>query len=515
VSRSTTELDSAVDGGTDSPRPGRLRVFALAFLGLLALLLVRNRALLSVVVNETGDSAANSIITGQAKHFHLLVGNYSRLGFSHPGPAYFYVQALGEWLCHDLFGIVPSPWNGQALAVLALNSAFVAATVTVLTGWARSWVPVALVVGVVLGYFAVHGDVVAVVWMPLMYVTPFLLLLTASASVAAGRIGDLWAVGLAGGFLVHGHAEFLFFVPVIAGAALVVAWRRERGALIRQHRNALILLAVIAVFALPMVVNLVLHWPGEFAKYTGYGSSNRAGGHTPLQAIGYALRFWPGGWAAAPTAVALFGAVVLLDRGLPRTRLLRASETQTRLLAAGAAVAGLATLLFVGYAARGIDDLHRDYVGYFSRAVPLLLMALLALGLGNLVEPGRVAYTLAGAATAAATVTAALSPTLVTPRETIDDLPRVVDALSARSAGRSVVLDVRHNAWPELDALIVAGTRRGMRICARDPSWRFMVTAEFVCSARDLDTGVPFRLQMPPADGIMVGRAVLTAQPEA
>lgn len=479
-------------------------MFGLAFAVLFALLLVRNRALLSVAVNETGDSAANSIIVGQAKHLRLLVGNYSRLGFSHPGPAFLYVQAFGEWLCHDVLHLVPTPWNGQAIAVLAVNCALVAAALAVLAGWARSWVPVALAASVFFGYFAVHGEVLAVAWLPLMYFAPFLLLLTAASSVAAGRIGDLPLLGLAGGFLVHGHAEFLFFVPVIVAAALALAWRRERGGLFREHRRAWLALAgIAALFALPIVVNLVLHWPGEFARYAGYGTSQRAGGHPPRQALGYALRFWPGGRAAAVVvAPALFGAVLLVARVLPQPQFLRT----------GAAIAGLALALFVGYAARGIDDLSQDYVGYFSRAVPLLLMALLALGLGNLITPGRLAYALAAAGAATGFAATALSPAPVTARETIDDLPQIVDALSRRTGGRPIVLDVEHDAWPELDALIVAGHRRGVRICARDPAWRFMVTSEFICDRRDRETGRGFRLSLASPGGTVVGRAVITGE---
>jgi hypothetical protein len=494
----------------DTPnRPRALSVFGAAATGLFMLLLVRNRTLLSVVVNESGDSAANSIIVGQAKHFRLLVGNYSRIGFSHPGPAFFYVQAFGEWLGHDVLHLVPTPWNGQALAVLALNSTLVAAALTVIAGWARSWVPVGLVAAVLFGYLAVHGELVAEVWLPLMYFPPFLLLLVAAASVAAGRVGDLPLLALAGGFLVHGHAEFLLFVPVIAGAGLAAAWWRLRGALVRQHRRAwLVTLGVAALFALPVAVNLVLHWPGEFARYAGYGGSSRAGGHPPLAALGYALRFWPGGGVTgALAAVVLFAGVLLLAR-----------VRRSPLLWTGAAVAGLAAALVIGYAARGIDDLSQDYVGFFSRAVPVTLMALLALAVGNLVEPGRVAVaaaaTMAAATMAAATFAAlALSPTPVTRRETIDNLPAVVGALARATGGRPVLLDTDHDAWPEMDALIVAGHRTGLRICARDPSWRFMVTGEFVCTARDIQTGHAYRLSLDGSGGTVVGRAVLATEP--
>ena len=43
---------------------------------------------------------------------------------------------------------------------------------------------------------------------------------------------------------------------------------------------------------LPIVVNLVLHWPGDFGKYISYGGSGQAGGHGLRQVVDYALWFW-------------------------------------------------------------------------------------------------------------------------------------------------------------------------------------------------------------------------------
>src|SRR5688572_15737110 len=103
-----------------------MKVWSAVFAAVFGMLLARNRFLFSTPIHELGDSGANSIIVNQAKHFSLLVGNYSRLGFSHPGPGFIYVQAAGEWLFHDVLALVPTPWNGQLIALYALNSAMLA-----------------------------------------------------------------------------------------------------------------------------------------------------------------------------------------------------------------------------------------------------------------------------------------------------------------------------------------------------------------------------------------------------
>jgi hypothetical protein len=46
--------------------------------------------------------------------------------------------------------------------------------------------------------------------------------------------------------------------------------------------------AVIGLFLLPIVLNLVLHFPGEFDEYRDYATSYQAGGHGLSAAISLA-----------------------------------------------------------------------------------------------------------------------------------------------------------------------------------------------------------------------------------
>jgi hypothetical protein len=502
-------------------------VFGISFAALLTLLLVRNNRVFTGPVYPRGDSAANAIVAEQAKHFDLLVGHYSRVGFSHPGPAFLYWQAFGEWLFHDLLGLVPGAWNGQWLALLILNAALVALTLAILRSWSDSWQPVAWCGTVVLVFLASHDNLLSSTWMPYALLPPFLLLLTAGASVAAGRPAWLWAMALAGGLLVHGHAEFLFFVPVISAVALGLAgWRRASG----ERRDWLLFSAVVALFLLPIALNLALHWPGEFGKYFSYGGEGHA--HGAGASVRYVLDFWAG----HPAAGAVLA--VLLTAGIAWLWLARPPGGQRPFLLAGLGMGLLATVLFAGYAARGIDDLSQQYVGYFYWAVPLFLLLLAMLGLGGVrpeavrlsarlrtvrlpvrlrtvrlprrlrnarfgaLRPGRHAAGLAAlVGLLGALAVAGRSPALATAPEDLPDLPRAMDTLSAYAGGRPLVVELEQGAWPVLTALIVQGQRTGRRVCARDPGWRFLVTAEFVCTGREVAEGRQVRLAARPATG--------------
>ena len=121
-------------------------------------------------------------------------------------------------------------------------------------------------------------------WMPHMYVLAYMVFIMAAGSVAAGRMQDAWIFALTGWFLIHGHACFLLFVPAVTAAVLIaVLWPRRHtlrasaGRFSRAAPNWIPAAAVSALFALPIVVNLVLHWPGDFGKYISYGGSGRRG----------------------------------------------------------------------------------------------------------------------------------------------------------------------------------------------------------------------------------------------
>lgn len=429
-------------------------------------LLLRNRALFTTSLYELGDSGANSIIIGQAKQLSLLVGNYSRQGFSHPGPAYFYVQALGEGLFHDLLRLVPTPHNGQLLAVYALNAASLATAAFIFNRhYPCGWAILPLTVFVVVQQPAILTDA----WMPFLYVPSFLLFLVACASVAAGRATHLWAVALGGGLLVHGHVVFLLFVPVVAAAALL--WLRMNHGF--DRRQWAIGAGVFAVFLLPIAVNTLLRWPGEFGKYFGYGSSEAAGTHSIPESFSYLSWYWrsPGAWLAVLTLAAVAAAIVWRDA----------------FLRAGLALGALVTLLLAYYAYAGIDDPSHPYMGYFYWSVPAFAVtAVLCLAAQRLPAPRYQAPLLV-----------ALALLLFAPglRSGVADhdpsVPETLRALRIHADGRPLVIEIAGpHLGPEATGLTYWAHRNGFRACLRDPKWEFIATARFICTAPEVATGV-------------------------
>ncbi len=497
---------TAGTGGAAASADRRRRwwVVAASAAVLVALLCVRNRFLFTTRLYEDADMGANSILIEQARHFTLLVGNYSRDHFHHPGPAYMYVQAAGESLFWAWLRVVPTAWNGQLLAAYALNAMFMALVVGVSYGWSRSLRGAAACFAVVVAFASVHPAVLSTDWMPYLYVPTYLAFVVAAASVAAGRTRDAWIMALAGWFLIHGHACFLFFVPVISCAVLAaVLWPRRRGlgASVRsffgtQRRVWVPVVVISAVFAFPIIVNLVLHWPGQFGDYLAYSSSKKAGGHSIAQALQDALWYWSpyrDAWVSGTIPVAAYAVAAAVTRWL-------APAPLRRFLWALLAVNAVSSLAFLYYATTGIDVLSERYVGYFYWSAPVITLLVIAVGVVEAM-PSRLGAAAAACAAVLALAALAVAPDTQTSTNSSDPavlssgpdtdpaLPGATSLLAARSGGRMIVLRFDQKTWPDVTGFLVQAERTGVRACVLNPAWTFMMTSQFICTSQDIAAG--------------------------
>ena len=275
------------------------RSTALLLTLVIVLLLVANSAdfFFRTPYYETWDSAANSFSVDRAKHFTQLYGPYSRWGFNHPGPALFYLQALGEWVFYDLLHLSPAPFNAQTLLYLFASTGFFVAALQVFSSWlptarSRWWFWCAAIAFAIVHFTSTSAipsyDALTApsaflsLWSAHVLLLPFLCLLTAGASVAAGRGTDLPLAALAGGFLLHTHvAQPLFVVPLgllayggllrqsahrpipsdappTLANRLLAAWRAWPEA----HLAAA---AILGIFLLPIAVDLTRGAQSNFA----------------------------------------------------------------------------------------------------------------------------------------------------------------------------------------------------------------------------------------------------------
>lgn len=471
--------------------PAHRRVGVGAFLVTLIAVLARNWWIVSSGRVEDGDFAVNSILIDSARHGQLLIGNYSRVGFNHPGPALLYVQAISQVVFHDLLGVVPRAFNAHVLGVVVFYSAIIGVSAAMVVRRTRLVAAGLLVPLAALSLAVIQPGSLVSTWFPDIYIWPFLLTTIAIASVASGEPRDL-PFALAGiGFLVHGHVSFVVFAAgfgLFLAVVLVRAARRDSVTVPR--RTIWISAGVVALFVLPVLLNIVLHWPGELDDYWRYSRSSEAGGHSAPDVLRFVGRYWSAGAMGALLAVSLVGATVVV-----------ASDTRPRdarrFMTATLVVVGLVTALTIFYAARGVDDLSYRYVAEFYLTAPI--MVAMTVGIGLLARNRTfhrstvVACCLLGVVLFAQPEQRAVYPGApwVLPAE------RFLDAEVPDGTMR--VMRFSLDVWPAVAGIVEESRRNGDPICIEEVQYGFLFSNALVCDVAERSGGVVIVASLPPA----------------
>ena len=235
---------------------------------------------------EFGDFANNALRIANAKHFAQIYGNHSRWGFSHPGPAFWYLYATGEYLFHDWLGI-SSPHAAHLLIGIIFQ-----VTCAVIAVFYLAWKTSLTVVPIAITLLFVHWNSILGVpnsiWPPHTLFGPFLLLVTFGAGVASGDVKFLPLVVFAGGMLVHGHvAQPLFVIPL--GCLALMSVVRD-GEYKKAHLATSAL--ILAVFLLPIGIDALRGPDSNIATIFHHIKTHSGQHHSLPQGIGYFLSFF-------------------------------------------------------------------------------------------------------------------------------------------------------------------------------------------------------------------------------
>ncbi len=242
-----------------------------------------------------GDYAGLELATWFVRTGRTLLGPYSRFGFNHPGPLYFY--ALAPF--YEASGRSPLAIFSGALAIAAISSA---TTVLLLRIHAsRAHALAAFVVQ--MAWFAAFGTMTLLPWNPLVVVLPLGTFLVASALVATGTLTALPVAVSFGAFVTQTHLSTVPTVLGAAGATLAFALVRAFRSRSLDRSRLRSLLAAAALL-------LLLFWP-PIAEQTSASGGNltklaRFFVHRkdPLAPLASAARNWAFGVTWLPDRVA-------------------------------------------------------------------------------------------------------------------------------------------------------------------------------------------------------------------
>ena len=163
-----------------------------------------------------GDIALIEAYTLNATNAELLLGPYSRFGWNHPGPLYFYLQA-------PFYVMSGYRSAGLSVGALVINLSALGILVWVCVRAApQGFLAIAISAASVL-FAVLTTEMLASQWNPHVLVFPTLAIVVVAAAVAAGRIR--WLPVLAGlaSFVVQTHLGLGPAVVALSGAATAAA----------------------------------------------------------------------------------------------------------------------------------------------------------------------------------------------------------------------------------------------------------------------------------------------------
>ena len=236
---------------------------------LFALLAIAAFARFAPPIITEGDFAVSELYTEVATHGRLLVGPYSRFGWHHPGPLYFYTQAA------------PYVLGGHAAASLYATAVALNVVAILMLFWIASrdgrTVLGVLIAVACLSFTWRTPRFLASPWTGHVPILATLTFIALSASVIAGRRRLLLLTLTVGSFVAQTHVGFAPVVGVLSLAAVASVAVDRQGA--SRWRIIVTASALSLLLWLPTVIEAVTSNGGNIAALWRFFVTDAGPGH--------------------------------------------------------------------------------------------------------------------------------------------------------------------------------------------------------------------------------------------
>jgi hypothetical protein len=462
-------------------------------------------------VVPVSDTAVIESYTLYASRAQLLVGPYSRYGWHHPGPLYFYLLA-------PVYTLAGGSTPGLSAGALLINVASLVLLAWVLVRTAEGWLTIVVTASVAVYVWRLAPLLVSP-WNPHVVVLPLATLAVVAAAVASGDIGLLpLGVGLAS-FVMQTHLGVVPTALAVSAVLALATWQAARTTIPRRRRVVIAAAAVAAVLWAVPLAEQVSTTPGNMtAVWRFFSSPNR--GHQTIAAAYTA-------WSDMVTGIARPDFRVADGSPFRRSRWRPARTVAACEMAALAAIAlvarrrrrrfeaALATVLLaalaIAFAAvTRIDDVIIDHEVFWISALGALAAATIAAVVVSAAlrsdAPKRLVACAAVCACAAAAYVGFGELRAITKR-TFDPEPArraaavLGEALErrVRSTGVRPLIQIDQNEWPVAAGALLHLQRSGLPFAVED-DWLVMFTEHARSNGAEADsiaiTGASRHLQL-------------------
>jgi hypothetical protein len=420
------------------------------------------------------DFASNDMLVVEAKKLSLLHGHYSRAGFYHPGPFYFYWMAGWEGLLHDCFPLFSSTSSVQHFAATLLMAlaygsfAFLTTQLSgnMLTGLAST----AALFG--LEYLST-GNVITAPWPPHMLVASSIFTVTGAAGLLLRGWCWLPLFCLGALQLLHGHASFFGLLLPIALPVLLLTIR-HRGIPPLHSKSVWLATAIVAVMMAPLAVITLFNFPEPWMAYLQQAHN---GEHiSAMQAMSLLGSFL----LPLPAAVPL-----LIAHKLPAVALRAGADTKPAALASGVIFCS-GFVAAAWFALQAVDSLDNRYLLFWFAPFSALPGALAVVAIaGQLPRIGAAVLCVAVVAAASIGCRNTL-PWMLHNSALYENYQQVWQRLQQLAQQGPVQIHTDNRSryadiWSQLLTFIALGNRSQPAFCVAPESWQLSYHAASRC----------------------------------
>ena len=329
---------------------------------------------------STGDRAFLELYTIHATDGNLTIGPYSRFGWNHPGPAYFYALA-------PLYALSGQHEYSLDLTALLINLGSLALLILVVSRFGDTYLDWILLVALAIFLFRPGlvrnvGEVLTSPWNPHVVILPFSALIGLCAALAVGRTWVSPALALVASIVIQTHIGLLPCTMALLGTATAL-WMYagdRRDASLRPA--ALSSVGVLALFWVLPLVDQVMgsHNVGEIVRFLVSEDRPRPSLSTAFWAVAYGLSaavrpqedLAVGNVTISATNLGPLPALWLVLQVMLLAVVGRWAMRQNRPFHAALCLLGLVATAVAGWSAFNVRGMMRDYLVFWMSALGMV-----------------------------------------------------------------------------------------------------------------------------------------------
>ena len=255
------------------------------------LLVIINNYLFKIPFYEHGDISANALLIIKAKKIELLTGNYSRWGFYHPGPFFFYIYAMGEYIFFNVLHIVPEPYNAHIITALVFQFFLLYLSLATINRILNKKINPLILLIVSLLFFRLVPINFGDIWPPIMVIFPFLAFLISTIAIFNKNFKSITLLLFSVCILVNHHTSMLLFTipPLII---LIFHFRNFRLKKILLNVKTALNIFIILLFLIPLILDSLLLYNSNLYRILVFISEKPFSIHSTLDVFYYILTYF-------------------------------------------------------------------------------------------------------------------------------------------------------------------------------------------------------------------------------